>query len=255
MLRVLSPNGETRRSGFYFRASQPLSNGLPYWRKKDNKSLNEDVLYPMWNGQWGIASVLEFANGGTSLCYIRCPAAHQGRMPNRVGHPWMYWNPGQDGCKGHWVLDKEISVRVELQEAPRITVEQALDLEHELTLVYRTEAFQRKLHKLWNSAGGDPVLQKEARSSLLLPIQIEVLRKYGYEPSMKGVRDSLRDFRAFPNDGNIQLCGQIFDWQLNPDVQSRCLILPCGTISVERRSRIKQPVASSLSRSLLYQEK
>merc|ERR1719277_1736618 len=102
----------------------------------------------------------------------------------------MRWGGSQYG----WILDHDISVKVVLHDRPRIDRWQAVELEDELIAEYHTEEFQRKLHRAWDAAGGDPVLQKEARTCLCLPIQIEVLRKYGFEPSLKGVRESVREF-------------------------------------------------------------
>jgi len=209
MLEVSSPNGQTERAGSYVLVEGDNPNGYPIWKH----SRTDNYLYPMLNGRWGIASTKEYMRGMSSLCHIHCPVSHCGMLPHQIRGMWRYWN----GSK--WTPDKDISVRVLHTDAPRLTLAQALELEDKLIAEYSKEDFQRKLHEAWEAAAGDEIKQKENRTLICLPIQIAVIGKYGFQPSLKGVRDSVRDFRHFEREPGIHFRGTVFNWLMNPDTQ------------------------------------
>jgi len=106
-----------------------------------------------------------------------------------------------------------------MPEAPKLTREQALELEDELILAYWKEEFQTELHEAWDAADGDELGQVQARANVCLPVQIPVIVKYGFAASRIGVTQSVRAFARFDMEVEFVLRSRVFGWLVNPDVQ------------------------------------
>uniref|UniRef100_A0A7S4Q234 Ubiquitin-like domain-containing protein n=1 Tax=Alexandrium monilatum TaxID=311494 RepID=A0A7S4Q234_9DINO len=218
MLRLISPSGQRDRSGIYVLDEEETPHGQPLWRHAHNSNL----IYPMLNGKWGVAGKHEYNQGNSNLAYIFCPKEHGGLLPHQVKFPWKYWSGSA------WITDKDISIKVAQDaNAPKLSLLDAMSLEDELIAEYEKPEFQRRFHEAWARAGGDQVRQKEARVLMCLPIQIQVIQKYGFEPSLKGVQQSVRAFQPLDDFPQLMLRSDLMSWLMNPPRQAVCTKPPC----------------------------
>jgi len=244
VLQLRSPNGQSHSAGLYVLQEAALR-GCAVWKHVDN----DNRLYPMQNGRWGVASTFEFNGGDSQLAHVYCPEAHGGALPHQMKCTWSYWGGAA------WVADKEIKVKVFQHGAPKLSLAQALQLEDELIAEYAKDDFQRRLHEAWAAAGDDGLKQKEARTLMCLPIQLLVIGKYGFERSLKGVQQSVRAFKIFDSSKEVMSRSVNFDWLLNPDIQKEMpkpQIVPALTQEVyERRGSPVSIVARLISGEVL----
>lgn len=211
MLKLTSPNGQKDRAGIYVLDEEEFPHGMPLWRHAHNNNL----IYPMLNGRWGVATQKEYKGGNSNLAYIFCPTDHGGLLPHQLKCPWKYWSGSS------WVVDKELSIKVAQDaNAPRLTLQDCMLLEDELIAEYDKPEFQRRFCEAWAKADGDGVRQREARVLMCLPVQIKVIQKYGFEPSLKGVQQSVRAFQPFDEFPQLMQRSDLMTWLVNPSRQA-----------------------------------
>mmetsp|Transcript_32400 Transcript_32400/g.75260 ORF Transcript_32400/g.75260 Transcript_32400/m.75260 type:complete len:529 (+) Transcript_32400:169-1755(+) len=102
---------------------------------------------------------------------------------------------------------------------PSLTREQLLSLEDDMIAAYRKPGFQRKLREAWDAAGDDPRAQVKARQEVCLPAQLEVITKYGFEASLRGVNRSVAMYTKLQGDPEFGIRGEILAWLINPSKQ------------------------------------
>jgi len=76
-------------------------------------------------------------------------------------------------------------------QEPTLTRQQIIEIQDALIQEYQKKEFQDKLHAAMAAAGSDPVAQLHARQAVCLPIQGPIVAKYGFEPSLRGVQQTL----------------------------------------------------------------
>lgn len=106
---------------------------------------------------------------------------------------------------------------------PTLTRDQLLALEDELIIEYQKDEFQQRLHQLWGAAGDDEVERLRARQEACLPVQLPILERYGFEPSVKGVAQSVYAYNGFPvtdpDHFDFYERSRILTWLVNPPMQ------------------------------------
>mmetsp|Transcript_130148 Transcript_130148/g.324496 ORF Transcript_130148/g.324496 Transcript_130148/m.324496 type:complete len:222 (+) Transcript_130148:55-720(+) len=104
---------------------------------------------------------------------------------------------------------------------PVLTVDQGRGMLSDFLEAYKASDFQLKLHLATKAAAGDPVEEIKARQELCLPIQLPILEKYGFEPSKKGLRDSIAATTALGSQYTDDMNRMHFQlqWIINPNLQ------------------------------------
>jgi len=74
---------------------------------------------------------------------------------------------------------------------PTLTRPEIVAIQRALIAEYEKHEFQESLHSALAAAGENHAKQNKARQELCLPIQCSVIANYGFEPTRKGVMESL----------------------------------------------------------------
>merc|ERR1711879_397695 len=94
-----------------------------------------------------------------------------------------------------------------------------------LIALYSAPEFQQRLHQAFRSAGGagaDPLTWGRARQDVCLPVQTQVLAKFGFEPNRKGLAQSVKAFTPEINaDPEVAEKNQIMAWLVDPNQQAQ----------------------------------
>lgn len=102
----------------------------------------------------------------------------------------------------------------------QMTKEQCEDMHDAFVTAYATPEFQAKLREAWAEAKGDKLKQLAAKQDTCFPIQMEIIPKYNFESSKKGLLDCLGVARIYyENDEVIHEKGSLLGWLVNPEWQ------------------------------------
>lgn len=85
---------------------------------------------------------------------------------------------------------------------------------------YKKEEFQDKLHEAWAAAGADELKQLKARQEVCLPIQGPIIQKFGFEPTRKGVSQSVTAFKPFNYHPDVTDRNMTMQYLVNPPQQN-----------------------------------
>eukprot|EP00747_Dinoflagellata_sp_TGD_P218796 gnl/TRDRNA2_/TRDRNA2_90998_c0_seq1.p1 gnl/TRDRNA2_/TRDRNA2_90998_c0~~gnl/TRDRNA2_/TRDRNA2_90998_c0_seq1.p1 ORF type:complete len:492 (+),score=69.59 gnl/TRDRNA2_/TRDRNA2_90998_c0_seq1:46-1521(+) len=150
---------------------------------------------------------------------------------DQFGHhagPWMW-----SGKRKELVVAKAFPTKLTF---PTLTREQCVEMEKELIKAYSSESFQEKLHKAWHAVEDDFLAQARVRQEVCLPVQAPIIAKYGFEPSKKGVQQSVNACSPYDSIPEIHCMHQLLAWLVNPSMQAiaspdQCHAAKCAMVN------------------------
>jgi len=125
-----------------------------------------------------------------------------------------------------------------------LSLEDAINLQNDLIKGYMGEDFQRKVWNDFRKAGSDDMKKMQAKVEACQMVQFEVIPKYGFEASRKGVQASLKAFTPEMNGHPViaeknNLMQYLVDPSQQQDIAEKNLQAPRGV--PESRRRTPQP--------------
>jgi len=102
---------------------------------------------------------------------------------------------------------------------PALSLESAIQLQDMLIAEYSRTEFQVKLHARWAAAGDDQVKQLKARREVCLPIQGPIVERFGFEPTQKGVNQSVTAFKPLNDHPEVAARNVTMQYLVNPHQQ------------------------------------
>lgn len=128
-----------------------------------------------------------------------------------------------------------------MAEEITLSLEDGIRMQDELIKGYMGEDFQRQLWSSFSKAGDDGMKQMQAKAECCQMVQFEVIPKFGFEGSRKGVQASLKAFtpemNAHPvvSEKNI-LMQYLIDPKQQQEIADKDLVAPKGVPPSRRRT-------------------